>query len=380
MRAESSYGWLVAPDPALRWQLEAGLEAVYAARGPDPGLPDGPGSFLELETQLLVSRYTSYGRPLFTRLPFDYRLVPSPVRAAALAAIDRLHARDPAVGFPQWPSERRLDDLRASLWAGAASRAGLRLEAPTFPDGRRGAVLLTHDIDSRGEISGVQELRELERQFQMPSSVGFIPQVSWPRQSLIEGLIAEGCEVYCHDERHDGKLPYKSVHAMHAAFKRFFDATSYARPLVRGFRSGQLLMTPELLGVLGDWFEYDLSMPDTERGGPYAPTAGCASVYPFLIDGLLEIPLTLPQDFYLTNVERYDAARMLSVWRGKLEGVLARGGVAVVNTHPVWTTPRRAGGWAAYGALLATIAGASAWVTTPSALRSWLLGRRDGVS
>ncbi len=376
MRAESSYGWLVVPDPALRGRLEAELEAVFAARGPGLGLPDGSDTFAGLETQLLVLRYLSHARPLFTRLPFDYRLVPSPVRAAALAIVDRLQARDAAGAFPQWPSERRLDDLRAEVWEGAAARAGLHLESPSFPNGRGGAVLLTHDIDSRGEIPGVRDLRNLERRFGWPSSVGFIPQVSWPKRSLIEGLIAEGCEVYCHDERHDGKLPYKTVGAIRAFFERFFDVNTYAHPHVRGFRSGQLLMTPELLGVLGEWFDYDLSLPDTERGGPYGSTAGCATVYPFIVDGLLEIPLTLPQDFYLTNVERQDAARMLSSWRAKLESVLARGGVAVVNTHPVWTSPRRLGVWAAYEGLLEAIGGANAWVTTPSRLREWLLGRR----
>jgi hypothetical protein len=70
---------------------------------------------------------------------------------------------------------------------------------------------------------------------------------------------------------------------------------------------------------------------------------------------------------------------MLSVWRDKLEAVLSRGGVAVVNTHPVWTNPKRAGAWAAYHGLLETIASADAWVTTPSVLHDWLLSRRDGL-
>jgi hypothetical protein len=59
--------------------------------------------------------------------------------------------------------------------------------------------------------------------------------------------------------------------------------------------------------------------------------------------------------------------------------VLARGGVAVVNTHPVWTTPRRPDVWAAYEGLLEAIADADAWVTTPSSLHEWLVGCRNGV-
>jgi hypothetical protein len=196
---------------------------------------------------------------------------------------------------------------------------------------------------------------------------------------VIDELIRDGCEVYCHDLRHDGKLAYKTDAAVRADFERFFEEHAEARPYLRGFRSGQLLMTSGLLASLADWFEYDLSLPDTEKGGPYGAWAGCATVYPFLVDGLLEIPLTMPQDFFLFNVEHLDSAGMLSVWRSKLEAVLFRGGVAVVNTHPVWTNPKRAGVWAAYEGLLETIASADAWATTPSILRKYLLGRRGGA-
>lgn len=377
MRTESSYGWLVVPDPAARARLEAELEALYTARGPEPGLPEGPQSLADMETQLLVGRYVSNPRPAFSRLPFDYRLVPGPVRTAGLALLDRLHAAEVAVAFPQWPLERRLDDLRAKLWAAAAARADATLQVPAYKGGRRGAILLTHDIDSRPDIGRISDLRGLERRFGLQSSFGFVPEISWPHRAIIDGLLADGCEVYCHDIRHDGKLPYLNPSAVRAAFERFFEAHAYARPLVRGFRSGQLLMTSELLGVLGDWFDYDLSLPDTERGGPYGSVAGCATVYPFLIDGLLEIPLTMPQDFFLANVERYDSTQMASAWREKLEAVLAIGGVAVVNTHPVWTNPKRPGIWAAYEALLAAVAEANAWVTTPASLREWLMTARD---
>jgi hypothetical protein len=373
MRAESSYGWLVAPDQSVRARLEADLEALYAARGPEPGLPEGPQSLADLETQLLVGRYVSNPRPAFSRLPFDYRLVPGPVRTAGLALLDRLHAAEVAVAFPQWPLERRLDDLRANLWGAAAALAGATLQVPAYESGRRGAVLLTHDIDSRPDIARISDLRELERRFGLPSSFGFIPEISWPDRPIIDGLLADGCEVYCHDIRHDGKLPYRSAAAIRFAFERFFEAHADARPLVRGFRSGQLLMTSELLGILADWFDYDLSLPDTERGGPYGSIAGCATVYPFLIDGLLEIPLTMPQDFFLANVERFDSTQMVAAWREKLEAILALDGVAVVNTHPIWTNPKRPGIWAAYEALLVTISEADAWVTTPAALRERLM-------
>ncbi len=379
MRTDSAYGWLVSPDPDVRARLKADVARRYLDGGPAPGLPDGPQDFEELETEILVNRYVSNPAPLFSRLPFDYRLVPSRVRAAGLTLLDRVRATGPGAAFPMWPEDPRLDDLRARLWKGAAQAAGLSLATPAYPGGRPGAVLLTHDIDSRADIHGVAPLRELERRFGLVSSVGFIPQMSWPDRPVIDELLDDGCEVYCHDIRHNGRLPYSGVKAMRASFESFFERHAYARGAVRGFRSGQLLMTSALLGVVGEFFDYDLSLPDSERGGPYGASAGCASVYPFLVDDLLEIPLTLPQDFYLANVERLDSAAILSLWRTKLESVLTRGGVAVINTHPVWTNSRNPPVWSAYEGLLETIASTNAWVSTPSPLRAWLLGRRTGA-
>lgn len=379
MRTESSYGWLVSADPDQRATLAADAAQLFETRSPPPGLSDGPRRLADFETELLVGRYVSNPQPLFSRLPFDYRLVASPMRVLGLAVLERLHGGTADTDYPAWPDEPRLDDFRAELWADTAARIGLRLTTPTYRDGHRGAVLLTHDIDSRSDIGGISDIRGLERRHGLPSSVGFIPQISWPEAAVIDDLTHDGCEVYCHDIRHDGRLAYESSSAMRADFERFFQDHPDARSLLRGFRSGQLLMTSGLLGSLADWFEYDLSLPDTEKGGPYGARAGCATVYPFLVDGLLEIPLTMPQDFFLFNVEHLDSAGMLSVWRDKLVAVLSRGGVAVVNTHPVWTNPKRAGVWAAYDGLLETIASADAWVTTPSVLHDWLLSRRDGL-
>jgi hypothetical protein len=241
-------------------------------------------------------------------------------------------------------------------------------------------VLLTHDIDSRADIERIPALRKLERSFGLTASVGFVPNASWPDRKVVEDLVAEGCEVYCHDIAHDGKLPYISDEARRAAFDRFFSKNDWARPLLRGFRSGQLLMSAPLLGLIEELFDYDLSFPDTEHGGPYGPTAGCATVLPYAIGRLLEVPLTIPQDFYLEHVERLDGDAMAAAWKAKLAYVVERGGVAVVNTHPVWINPKRPAAWNAYTALLREVAAADVWVTTGAALRDWLWERRDGMT
>jgi hypothetical protein len=378
MKVDSSFGWLRAPDPESRGRVSVALDRDLPSLDWSLGSLSAPASLFALEAAI-VARYVSSPRPAFSRLPFDYRLVPPLIRSAGLAFLERLHSGSAAGAFPAWPLETQLDDLRGNLWAKAAAAVGVELEPPAYPGGRQAAVILTHDIDSRADIAGIDDLRTLERNSGMVSSFGFIPKVSWPAKEVLDRLAADGCEVYCHDIGHDGKLPYISLGAVRTAFERFF-APDGRRDLVRGFRSGQLLMSPELLQVLGEFFDYDMSLPDTERGGPYGSTAGCATVYPFTIDGLLELPLTMPQDFYLANVERYDAEAMLRLWRDKLDAIVARGGVVVVNTHPIWTNPGRTACWTAYQLLLQAIAESDVWVTTPSAMRKWLFDRRGRPS
>src|SRR5204862_1800150 len=133
-----------------------------------------------------------------------------------------------------------------------------------------------------------------------------------------------------------------------ATIETVFTASPWARPLMRGFRAGQLLTSPTLRAVTGELFDYDLSIPDTERGGPYGYAAGCGTVYPFRVGRLVVIPLTMPQDVYLRHVYGLDAAGSLAVWQRKLEHIRTVGGVAVLNVHPVWVNPGRPDMWDAY--------------------------------
>ncbi len=282
--------------------------------------------------------YAALPRPMFTRLPgpIDYRVVPMAVRTRALRWIARLTPARPAT-FPEWPIDRTLDEVRGTADAATPN------------------LLLTHDIDTRAELDAIPALRTLERGFDLPSSFGFVPDASWPSERVVRDLVDDGCEVYWHDIRHDGRLPFAGPDKIREAFDRVARSSPWAPELMRAFRSGQLLMSPDLLTVIAERFDIDLSIPDTERGGPYGGTAGCGTVRPFLIGDLLEIPLTLPQDVFLRHVHGLTAEQALALWEEKIGYIVGVGGVAVLNTHPMWVNPSRPDMWSAYASLLAWI-------------------------
>lgn len=260
---------------------------------------------------------------MFTRLPISYRSVPLSIRTRVLRVLAKARPADPR--FPAWPIETSID---AGLTSGGYG-------------GRRAALVVTHDIDSRPELELIGKIRALERDIGVATAWGFVPDLSWPTESVARQLVDDGCEIYWHDIGHNGRLPYLPVAEIRAAFDRVDASSPWAVELMRAFRSGQLLASPDLMTVVAERFVIDLSIPDTERDGPHGSTAGCGTVFPFRIRGLLELPLTLPQDVFLRQVYGLSPEAALAVWSEKLTYIKQVGGVAVLNVHPVWANPSR---------------------------------------
>jgi hypothetical protein len=314
---------------------------------------------LELHREAAIEaamHYLNQPRPLFTRSPVSYRHVPIGWRVRILRLLSVLDRSGPS--FPDYPIERSIDE-------GVIS--------PGYA-GRRAAVLLTHDIDSAEELSMIEGVRRLERDRGLPSSWGFVPRVSWPTESMARALVGEGCEVYWHDIGHDGKLPYLTPDRMRRAFDDVVTRSPWANELISTFRAGQAVASVDLIDVVSERFAIDMSIPDSELGGPYGGTAGCGTVFPFLLRGVLEIPWTLAQDVYLHQVQGLSPDAVLASWITKLAYIKSVGGVAVLPSHPIWIGDRDPGMHAAYSRFLDAVAGDNdLFVTTPTALRLELM-------
>jgi hypothetical protein len=304
-----------------------------------------------------AERYISQARPLFSRLPFDYRMVPLSLRTRVLRILNR------SAG----------DDVRSDLeYATTSPGAGVLAYA-----GRRAVLIITHDVDSRNELELIERIREHERAVDVVSAWGFVPRVSWPSETVARELVREGCEVYWHDISHNGRLPFLSPTAIRSAFDEVASKSPWALELMRAFRSGQLLASPDLIDAVAERFEIDMSIPDVERGGPYGDAAGCRTVHPFLLRGILEIPLTLPQDVFLRHVYGMSAEATLSTWQHKLNWIKRIGGVAVMNVHPIWIGDRHRDTLQAYMRFVTDAAADDELlVTTPTRLRDLLMPER----
>jgi len=201
---------------------------------------------------------------------------------------------------------------------------------PGWPEQKRFALILTHDVEGRKGFARVGQLMNLELKQGFRSSFNFVPEGAYRvPETMRQTLDRRGFEVGIHGLRHDGKL-----YSSHAEFSR--SATrirEYRRKWQAvGFRSPFMHHNLEWIHELG--MEYDASTFDTD---PFEPQPdGVGTVFPFWVSGppgagYVELPYTLAQDFTLFVILREPN---IDIWKRKLDWVAERGGMALVNTHP----------------------------------------------
>ena len=287
----------------------------------DLTIPAGPLN-VEADDALRVREHAQFTDqpPLSTRLPVSYQLVPPLIRAAAASIVGRRQRGKVTqwAAFPGWPL-----DLTADLLSDLA-------EVPRVSLGDRTPVMLTHDIDSPEGLLNLVSLFLPIEEAAGARSASFVVPCAWP---LDEGLLADvrdrGHEIGVHGFDHSNRTPFAEAEER----RRRLDA---AVPFIRrygtlGYRAPSLLRTRALLTDLRSRYAYDSSIPTS--GGLFpVPNNGCASARPCLIDGLIEIPLSLPRDGSLRFLG-YRPAEILRLWIDCTAQIAESGGAVVLLTH-----------------------------------------------
>ena len=78
---------------------------------------------------------------------------------------------------------------------------------PGWPDGKKFAFVLTHDVEGQNGVDKCRKLMAMEMKWGFRSSFNFIPEGEYRvSKELRDELTGNGFEVGVHDLRHDGKL------------------------------------------------------------------------------------------------------------------------------------------------------------------------------
>lgn len=198
-----------------------------------------------------------------------------------------------------------------------------------WPDGKKFALVLTHDVDTQQGHDSAHLLADIEERLGFRSSFNFVAEDLKISDSLINNLKARGFEIGVHSIHH--KNPFISrEHFQNLAVK----INHYLKEWhAVGFRSPSMYHNLDMLHDLD--IEYDASTFDTD---PFEPQPdGVGTIFPFWVagdngrPGYVELPYTLPQDFLLFILMQ---EKTIDIWKKKLDWIAANGGMALFISHP----------------------------------------------
>lgn len=199
-----------------------------------------------------------------------------------------------------------------------------------WPNEKKFALVLTHDVDTAKGQSRCLQLMELESRMGFRSSFNFVPERYVVDSRIRDQLKIRGFEVGVHGLNHDGKL-FKSRDEFK---KRSVKINRYLHNWEAvGFRSPA--MHHNLAWIQDLDIKYDASTFDTD---PFEPQSdGVSSIFPFRVKNrmtnqeYIELPYTIPQDFTVFILMKHEG---LKIWKKKLDWIAANGGMALLNSHP----------------------------------------------
>ena len=281
--------------------------------------------------------------------------------------MQKIHLRGwEKAAFPEWPVDRTVEHILEYLLALGMRTNGIeKLPFIWFwPDGKSSAAIMTHDVESRSGRDFCEPLMDLNESFAINSSFQIIPERRYTvPPKLLQNIRARGFEVNVHDLNHDGQLFQN-----HAEFlRRAARINRYLRDYeALGFRSAVMYRNQ-------DWYDalecsYDMSVPNSAHLDPQR--GGCCTVMPYFIGDLVELPVSMTQDYSLFHIL---GDYSIDLWRKQMKMVMENHGLISFIVHPDYVVEKRAR--ATYVQLLRYLsdmrANANLWVALPRDVSQW---------
>jgi hypothetical protein len=302
------------------------LPRVSSARRASPVLPFDPTEVID---NLRLERYpcSRMGKSEKALKTIYYQLRPLTNRSVRIGVQKLRAANWENRRFPRWPVDTTVEDIceRLLLLALKASGADKIPFIWFWPNGQRGAVSMTHDVETKAGRDFTMQLIDMDESFGIKASFQVVPRERYEvTPAYLDGIRARGFEVCVQDLNHDGRLfddreEFQRRVAMINQYGREFGAS--------GFRAAVLYRNLNWYSDLE--FSYDMTVPNVAPLDPQR--GGCCTVMPYFIGNVLELPLTTVQDYTLFHVLN---ERSIELWSAQLNIILAKNGMATFLVHP----------------------------------------------
>jgi hypothetical protein len=302
-------------------------------------LPFDPAEVIDNLRKELYIRSSASGRnglrgsPLVRKLYYGIRnLLPDLARHQ----VQRLYLSDwRELRFPKWPVDFTVDTLHERLLRLSMQAAGAeRVPFIWFwPDSAPSCVIMTHDIETALGVNFTSSLMDMDDAHGIKASFQAVPVGRYEiSDEFIDNLNARGFELNVHDLKHDGSLFRDHTQFLLQAVK----VNEYVRKFhAVGFRSGAMYRNQDWVGALD--VSYDMSVPNVAHLEPQR--GGCCTVMPYRIGKILELPLTMTQDYSLFHML---GDYSIDLWKTECEQILRRNGLISFIVHPDYVVEPRA--------------------------------------
>ena len=239
-----------------------------------------------------------------------------------------------------------------------------------WPDGATSCALMTHDVETALGTDLCPMLMDMNDSFGIKASFQVIPEERYHvTTEFLNSIRRRGFEVVVHDLNHDGRL----FRDRELFVERAAKINSYGKKFgATGFRAGILYRNQQWYDALD--FEYDMSVPNVAHLDPQR--GGCCTVMPYFIGDMLELPVTMTQDYTLFNILNDYSTKL---WERQIKLIMEKHGLISVVIHPDYITGSREK--RIYEALLAKLADLrekkNVWITTPGEVNRWWRQRAE---
>jgi hypothetical protein len=281
--------------------------------------------------------------------------------------LQRVHLRGwDQISFPRWPVDRSVNELFELLML--FTLKSQKVERIPFiwfwPDGAPSSAIMTHDVETSVGRDFCGALMDMDDAYGIKASFQVVPERRYEvTSSFLDSITKRGFEVAVQDLNHDGRL-YKNRRQFE---ERASKINSYRRQWgADGFRAAVLYRRQEWFNDLE--FSYDMSVPNVAHLDPQR--GGCCTVMPYFVGNLLELPVTITQDYTLFHIlNDYNA----DLWKTQIKLVMEKHGLLSFIIHPdyITTDPERK----VFEALLSHLAELrrerGVWIATPGEVNRW---------
>ena len=272
--------------------------------------------------------------------------------------------------FPQWPVDTTVENICENLLQLSLRANGVdRIPFIWFwPDGARGCVSMTHDVETVAGRDFCAQLMDIDDAHGIKASFQIIPEGRYAVTPEFLGRMRDrGFEVCVQDLNHDGRL----FDEREEYLRRVALINRYGREYgAKGYRSAVLYRKPEWYKDLD--FSFDMSFPNVAHLDPQR--GGCCTVMPYFIGDVLELPLTTIQDYTLFHVLNEQS---IDLWKTQVEIILAKNGLATFIVHPDYIIePETQAIYKDLLVMLSELRGREAlWFALPREIDSWWRAR-----